>query len=826
MSIPTRPPFPLRITLIFVVLYGLWVLLSDRAVLLFATEAEQLAQWQTWKGWAYIAVLAVLLYMLLRREAAWHLQTEATLHAAEEQYRQLFEANPLPCWVYDAERLTIHMANTAALRHYGYSLEEFQALKIQDLHPAEDVPLLLDYHSWIVQGRLTSKSGRDTVWQHLKKDGLPIKVELTWTHLIDRKAVLVVANDVTRREATMEALRESEQRFSTIFHEAPLAIAIARLRDSQLVDVNDEWQRLTGYTREQAVGHTPLDLQIWADASARARMVGILQERGRVRDFEIQLRHQTGALATLSMSADLIEIAGEECMLSMAVDITARQQAEAERAAALAALHDSEERFRRALENIPDVIALYDPELRIRYINQATRRLTGRAVEEFIGRRDDEIWPPEIYAPYLPTLRRALETRHPDTVVTELELPGSGNRNLQITCVPLLDETGAVREILSITHDFTEHQQAAEALRHYAERLKVLHEVGRASLAGQPPQHIAQITLDLLRQLLPYQRGTITWISSQTQDAVGVTQVNDRSLYVQRHATSRPDKPQLTINIPLQARGELIGTLNLQADQFAPFTAQDVDIAREAADELALALQHAQLFEQVRTGRDRMERLSRRLLDVQETERRAIARELHDEIGQALTVVKIELQGIQRQATGPAAEELTDSIDVVDQALQQVRDLSLDLRPSLLDDLGLPAALRWYVDRQAQRAGLEANFNVDTVRERLLPNIETVCFRVVQEAVTNIIRHAHAQRIYVELIRREDQLWLTIQDDGRGFEVSSARARAAAGASLGLLGMEERVWLSGGEIEIESTPGRGATVRARLPFRRRDDHHD
>jgi signal transduction histidine kinase len=259
--------------------------------------------------------------------------------------------------------------------------------------------------------------------------------------------------------------------------------------------------------------------------------------------------------------------------------------------------------------------------------------------------------------------------------------------------------------------------------------------------------------------------------------------------------------------------------LNLQADRSAPFTTLDVEIAREAADELALAIQHAQLFEQVKAGRDRMERLSRRLLDVQETERRAIARELHDEIGQALTAIKIDLQSVQSSVTGPAVDQLAESIEVVDQALQQVRDLSLDLRPSLLDDLGLPAALRWYVDRQAQRAGLEAHLNVDTVRERLDPNSETVCFRVVQEAVTNAIRHAHAQRIYVELAQREAQLLLTIQDDGRGFEVTSARARAMAGTSLGLLGMEERVWLSGGEIEIESAPGKGATVRARLPFR-------
>jgi signal transduction histidine kinase len=223
------------------------------------------------------------------------------------------------------------------------------------------------------------------------------------------------------------------------------------------------------------------------------------------------------------------------------------------------------------------------------------------------------------------------------------------------------------------------------------------------------------------------------------------------------------------------------------------------------------------LFEQVRAGRARAQLLSQQLMEAQETERRRLARELHDEIGQALTAVKINLQALQR-APADAVSRLSDSIAIVDRALQQVRNLSLDLRPSLLDDLGLVAALSWYVDRQSQRSGLAIEFAAEPAEIRAAATVETACFRVTQEALTNIIRHAQAREARVELRQRGSELQLAVSDDGIGFDVAAARRRAARGASLGLLGMQERVLLSGGRIDIQSTRGQGTRLVACLPI--------
>ena len=208
--------------------------------------------------------------------------------------------------------------------------------------------------------------------------------------------------------------------------------------------------------------------------------------------------------------------------------------------------------------------------------------------------------------------------------------------------------------------------------------------------------------------------------------------------------------------------------------------------------------------------------LSRRLMEVQETERRAIARELHDEIGQSLTAVKMNLQSMERIA--PSLTQLEDSMGIVEVVLQQVRNISLNLRPSMLDDLGLVPALRWYLDRQSQRAGLTAHFTADDITVPLPQELESTCFRVAQEALTNVIRHAKAQHVYVELQHNENEVNLVIRDDGVGFDVDNAKERATRGASLGVLGMQERVHLINGEIKIGSVPHHGTEIEVRIPI--------
>lgn len=212
--------------------------------------------------------------------------------------------------------------------------------------------------------------------------------------------------------------------------------------------------------------------------------------------------------------------------------------------------------------------------------------------------------------------------------------------------------------------------------------------------------------------------------------------------------------------------------------------------------------------------------MSRKVHDSQEEERRRIARDLHDEIGQKLTLVKMNLQGLQRDGSRDATGgQVDESLKLTDQALQKVRDVSLDLRPSMLDDLGLVSALRWYADRHAQRSGVALSFNAGDVEQRRIPrDVATSCFRIAQEVLTNVARHAGAHNVWIDLAAPGPELRCTIRDDGTGFDVAHARQCALRGKSLGVLSMQERAELVGGGVDIVSAPGDGTEVRTRFPL--------
>jgi signal transduction histidine kinase len=211
------------------------------------------------------------------------------------------------------------------------------------------------------------------------------------------------------------------------------------------------------------------------------------------------------------------------------------------------------------------------------------------------------------------------------------------------------------------------------------------------------------------------------------------------------------------------------------------------------------------------------------VLEVQEMERRRVAIELHDELGQSLTAIKINLQLGERLKDKALAELNRENIRIVEDALQQVRRLATTLRPSMLDDLGLAAALQWITEQSASRGGFSVKFHHVRAQARLAPDIETACFRIVQEALTNIARHAQASQVDIRLDRQDDTLVLLISDDGCGFAQDEMQARALAGNSTGVLGMQERATLIGGQLTIQSSPGNGSIVQMRCPWRTHEE---
>jgi signal transduction histidine kinase len=215
---------------------------------------------------------------------------------------------------------------------------------------------------------------------------------------------------------------------------------------------------------------------------------------------------------------------------------------------------------------------------------------------------------------------------------------------------------------------------------------------------------------------------------------------------------------------------------------------------------------------------ERYRMLSGRMLEVQERERQSLARELHDQIGQDLAAIRIDLQTIHdRVRSSNVAAKLDEGLGAVGRTIEKVQKLALELRPALLDDLGLVTALRWLLDQHGERAGYRIGFSAEPPEVRLPPEVEIACFRIVQEALTNVDLHARARNVAVSLRYDDRGLTLSIRDDGAGFDPGELRSRRSPGANLGLLGMEERALLAGGTLELHSAPDQGTTVEVRFP---------
>ncbi|HEV3256915.1 MAG TPA: response regulator [Gemmataceae bacterium] len=392
--------------------------------------------------------------------------------------------------------------------------------------------------------------------------------------------------------------------------------------------------------------------------------------------------------------------------------------------------------------------------------------------------------------------------------------------------------------------------RAEHELRHYTQRLEAMREIDRAILAATSPEEIARAALVRLRRLVPCQRASVLvfdfpanqgiYLAVEANDASGlgpdpplpldalgdIESVRpDEVLVFEDIRTVSPPRPlaravqtegiRSGIAVPLFVKGELMGSLNLGATSPGGFNADHVDIAREVAYPVALSIHQAWLFEQVQRGRQRLQALWRRLLKVQETERRVLARELHDEIGQLLTALQLVLERSARQPPDAAAASLGEARAVVHEVLARVREMSVDLRPPMLDDLGLVPTLVWYCDLYTARTGVRVTFKNDGVDRRFPPDLETAAYRIVQECLTNVARHARASVAQVRLWADAGAVRVQVEDPGAGFDVVGSLPDAA---SSGLVGMRERAQLLGGQLTIESTPGSGTRVTAELPL--------
>jgi PAS domain S-box-containing protein len=611
----------------------------------------------------------------------------------------------------------------------------------------------------------------------------------------------------------------------------------------QLTYANREWQRVIGWTLEEA---QQIDILagMYPDPVVRAPGLDLIKW-GEPRWVDFQIRSRDGRMIEAAW-ARFAHADGSS--MRFAVDVTERRLCEKARG-------ELDAQFGTLFKVGPVPLAVSTiADGRIVDVNNRWVELFGYRREEVIGRTEIDL--DLLVDPA--TRARARDIAQADGLVRDFQvqvrLKSGQVRDLLVSAVPvelpgepptwistqldITDRKSVDAERTRLLESQIESRAVAEAA---LQRLRVIHTITDVALSYLDVDDLLRELLKRLRRALRVEIASVHLIDAARQelfvraiDGVPLESVASIGIpldAVNLHAPSMTNvqAPQLgrddwfakiwaAMNMPLRAAmsvplvvdGTAIGIVGVTSTR-TPFIDDDLFLLQVVAERVTPAIERALLGETVRASHDRLEVMSRRLLTAGEEERRRVAVELHDDLGQLLTAAKINVQSAERQAAASPAQ-LGEAITCIDQALQRVRDLALDLRPSVLDDLGLAAALRWFVDRFA-RAHLQTHLSVDEL-PRLDSTLETTCFRLAQETLTNIVRHAQARHVWLDLHRFGDTLQIRIRDDGIGYDVAAARAHATSGASLGLLGMEERVALMHGTLKIVSEPGSGTEVSA------------
>jgi PAS domain S-box-containing protein len=511
-----------------------------------------------------------------------------------------------------------------------------------------------------------------------------------------------------------------------------------------------------------------------------------------------------------------------------------------------------------AMEAAANGILITDPKGIIQWANPALTQITGYDTSELLG-RNTQIFNsgkhgPDYYRQLWNTIISGQVWRGETTNRRK-----DGNLYVEDqTIAPVRDENDQITHFIAIKQDITERKQAEMELDKRNVELQALSIAEReqrqlsealvkAALVLNKSlklDEVLHLILEQIKEVIPYQLANILMLDGDfiydashegdqrwTKALEGMKNrfpLEDFRLLTQMCQSGQPllipdiQKEPLWISAnglewcrsylsaPLLAEDKPIGFLNLFAEQPGFFTTQMQDRLVAFASHAAVAIQNAWFFEQVRASNDRLQSLSHRLVEIQENERLYIARELHDEAGQMLTSLMLDLHTLETQAHQPDAvlkkvAEMEVALNAVSENLHSV---AMALRPASLDHLGLVPALRQYVEAVGEKYGLKASFRAGKLHERLPASMETELYRITQEAVTNVVRHANASRVDVILTIRDKKLIVIVEDDGVGFNPQ----QVPADGHLGLIGVRERADMIGGKLVIESAPGKGTTL--------------
>jgi PAS domain S-box-containing protein len=742
-------------------------------------------------------------------------QRTEELASAAAQYRELVESLDAIVWRCDPATMRFTFVSPQAERILGHPLAEWTGdpqFFLRHLHPQDRDRIVayctertraLQHHQ--MEYRMLAADGR-AVWLrdivHVAvSDGRPVEL-------------IGVMLDVTDRKRAEDALRESEGRLSAFLDHNPAVIFI-KDRDGRYRYINREFERHIGIDRAQVIGRFDGDF-LPADQAAelRAHDLAVLSA-GTALQFEETVRSPTGPRTYIVTKFPLEDADGRHSgTCGIAVDVTARRRAEAARL-------ESDLRLAAFMEHSPAMMFIKDRDGRYLQVNREFEAQFGLRREAVIDRTDEEIFEAAQAAAFRAN-DRAVLAAGTALEVEEEAMYKDGQRHVNIVSkFPLRDARGTVTGTCGIAFDITERKRAERALRESEHRFRILIE---------GVKDYAIFMLDPDGRVASWNRGAERIMGYAAQEIVGR---HFSGLYpAQDAAAGFPDRLLETARKTGRAGAE---GLRARKDGSTFFASVTLTALRDEAGELMGftkvirdITERRRAEEEIRNHTEQLQALSRRLVDAQERERKQLARELHDRVGQSMAALKINLEIFKEQLAGCEsavdAMRLDDSLQLIEQTVDTIANLTSDLRPPMLDDYGLVAALRWYASLFERRTGIEVSvLPAAESAPRLSAEAEAAFFRIAQEAMTNVAKHAHARHLRITLRQGGSSVILRIADDGCGFDVAQTQKRRNR-ASWGMITMRERAQAVGAQLTVEAAPGQGTTVSVEVAQTPRRKH--
>lgn len=727
------------------------------------------------------------LYVISFVDLTERYQSLNKLRESESRYRDLVEHSEdiLGTHELDGRILSI---NPAPCRRLGYTVEEVLQKRMQDLIAPRARHLYSAFIQRLLQNGydtghmiVVTRTGEERVWEYhstLRKNDVPIPV------------VRGMAHDVTERFRAEEALRLSEEKFATAFRSSPHAMTITSLRNGRFIDVNASFERQSGYSREEVIGKTVLEIDLWADSADFASIMADTLKRQKVSGRQVRLRTKSGRTVYALYSVEVIDIDGEPCALSAGEDITERLQIER-------ALRESESKFRLVADTVTAAIWLIQNE-RFVYFNKEFEKITGYSRDEILAMHPWDLVHPDFREE---NYARAQARLRGESVPSRYQF-AFRTKNCEKRWV---DFSAAVTEfngkpaILGSALDITAAKRAEQELREHAMYMDALISNSPLGIVIKDENQLVRFCNAAFEQMFQYQQAEI-----QGRDLDELIAAHDReeaSLLTNSvkqggvvHTTARRRRKDGTfIDV------ELYGVKVCSGDSFVGAFAIYQDISeRKRSEEKLITLRN-------------------RLTRAQEEERARIARDLHDDAGQRLALLSIDLEQL-KQASANLRSSLTQQLEALVLAASEItsdiHNVSRRLHPSQVELLGLRTALTNFCRDFATRNGMEIEFKDSGIQQKPSQDAALCLFRVAQEAVRNVQKHSGCQRAVVELDEISGSFRLRVSDQGAGFDPESAQYSQG----LGLLSMQERLHSLGGELFIHSRPGGGTCIEACIPL--------